>query len=358
MILDTILILMTISFDIYEINLRADNKGYYQGDKAALNIARVLRGFMLQRRASNFFSKLKDFYQSKQLTKQLKRRNSVTDMLNELMLYISKDEKFLKKGINHWKYLVMEERRARLDEEQAKDELQSDRFGYNHHERMDEAEELDRWVYELDPDKDDYQKAFTYAEDPNLADKVSRLLSEIETAHFDIFDLRSATNGNELVIVINYLMEKHDFYTSLKIVKDKFRKYSIVIQSMYNPIAYHNKTHASDVCQTCYYFMTTCKFRERGAMTDLEQCVLLISSFVHDTDHPGYNNQYMVATRDKIALRYNDKSVLENHHISVAFSVSYYSFMNALKINFNNYRQCWNLQRQGFLRTLLMRNSK
>lgn len=165
----------------------------------------------------------------------------------------------------------MEERRVRLDNVQKNDDEASDRFGYNHHERMDEADELDRCVYELDPDKDDYQKAFNYASEPNKDDKVGRLLSNIETGSFDIFELRSATNGNELVTVINYLMERHDFYEKLNIVKDKFRKYSIVIQSMYNPIAYHNKTHASDVCQTCYYFMTTCKFKERGGMSDLEQ---------------------------------------------------------------------------------------
>lgn len=334
MAVDAFLVILTISFDLYEISLRGQNKGYESGSKFALNFARLLRGVMLQRRASNFIAKLTNIYQSKKMKKQLKRRNSVTDMLNELLLYIGKDEKFLKKGINHVKDLVMDERRAQIDMAQAKDDV-SDRFGYNHHERMDEAEELDRCVYELDPDKEDHQKAFKYAhglED----DKVSRLLANIETHSFDIFELRSATNGNELVTVINFLMDRHDFYSKLRIVKDKFRKYSIVIQSMYNPIAYHNKTHASDVCQTCYYFMTTCKWKDRGAMTDLEQCVLLISGFVHDTDHPGYNNQYMVATRDKIALRYNDKSVLENHHISVAFSTMLKSSETRIFENFTN----------------------
>ena len=73
-------------------------------------------------------------------------------MLNEILLYLGKDErmsfpknsvKFLKKGINHVKDLVMEKRRnAKSVNEREGDE--SDRFGYNHHERMDEAEELDR----------------------------------------------------------------------------------------------------------------------------------------------------------------------------------------------------------------------
>jgi len=65
--------------------------------------------------------------------------------------------------------------------------------------------------------------------------------------------------------------------------------------------------------------MKTCEAEKICQLTDLEMAVLLISGFVHDTDHPGYNNLYLVNTRDNLALRYNDKSVLENHHIAIAF---------------------------------------
>lgn len=87
---------MCISFDCYEISLRGESKGYESGDHFVLNASRLIRGLMLQRRASNFLAKIKDLYQTKQMKKQLKRRNSVTDMLNDLLLYIGKDEKFLK----------------------------------------------------------------------------------------------------------------------------------------------------------------------------------------------------------------------------------------------------------------------
>jgi len=68
-----------------------------------------------------------------------------------------------------------------------------------------------------------------------------------------------------------------------------------------------------------YYYVNSCDYRILGQMTDLEVAVTTISCLVHDTDHPGYNNPYMVATRDRLALRYNDRSVLENHHIAIAF---------------------------------------
>lgn len=41
----------------------------------------------------------------------------------------------------------------------------------------------------------------------------------------------------------------------------------------------------------------------------------------HDFDHPGFSNLYLVETKDEIALRYNDQSVLENHHIASTFGI-------------------------------------
>jgi hypothetical protein len=68
----------------------------------------------------------------------------------------------------------------------------------------------------------------------------------------------------------------------------------------------------------------------------MEAAVLLISAMVHDTDHPGVNNLYLVATRDRLALRYNDKSVLENHHIACAFNTMLKSKDTCIYENFTN----------------------
>ncbi|KAI8620529.1 hypothetical protein BC830DRAFT_1059110 [Chytriomyces sp. MP71] len=59
----------------------------------------------------------------------------------------------------------------------------------------------------------------------------------------------------------------------------------------------------------------------RSIFTDLEILAIYIAASIHDFDHPGVNNSYLIATADRRALLYNDKAVLENHHCASAFEV-------------------------------------
>lgn len=42
----------------------------------------------------------------------------------------------------------------------------------------------------------------------------------------------------------------------------------------------------------------------------------LFAAAIHDYQHPGVSNAFLVRTKHPIALRYNDMAVLENHHVS------------------------------------------
>ena len=55
--------------------------------------------------------------------------------------------------------------------------------------------------------------------------------------------------------------------------------------------------------------------------SDLEILAALIAAAVHDVDHPGVNNNFLVNSSSEMALLYNDESVLENHHLAVAFQL-------------------------------------
>merc|ERR1712176_728894 len=56
-------------------------------------------------------------------------------------------------------------------------------------------------------------------------------------------------------------------------------------------------------------------------LTDLEAYALLISALGHDIGHPGKTNPFLVATRDELAMCYNDRSPLENMHCCKLFDI-------------------------------------
>ena len=83
---------------------------------------------------------------------------------------------------------------------------------------------------------------------------------------------------------------------------------------------YHNYYHISDVTQTVFVFLS-----EMGAFELLrshEILALVVGAVVHDLDHTGTNNLYHVNARTELAIQYNDNSVLENHHCSLAFQTT------------------------------------
>lgn len=48
---------------------------------------------------------------------------------------------------------------------------------------------------------------------------------------------------------------------------------------------------------------------------------IFVACLGHDLDHPGMNNAYLVKMADPIAIRYNDKSVLESLHSWLLFEI-------------------------------------
>ncbi|XP_013793173.2 cAMP-specific 3',5'-cyclic phosphodiesterase 4B-like, partial [Limulus polyphemus] len=58
-----------------------------------------------------------------------------------------------------------------------------------------------------------------------------------------------------------------------------------------------------------------------SVFTDLEILAALFAAAIHDVDHPGVTNQYLVNSSSELAIMYNDESVLENHSLAVAFKI-------------------------------------
>jgi hypothetical protein len=61
----------------------------------------------------------------------------------------------------------------------------------------------------------------------------------------------------------------------------------------------------------------------------LETMACLLAAAVHDYEHLGLNNDFLVKTSHERAVRYNDQHVNENHHAAAAFAL-----LNRPELNF------------------------
>ncbi|EDV26876.1 uncharacterized protein TRIADDRAFT_23032, partial [Trichoplax adhaerens] len=139
---------------------------------------------------------------------------------------------------------------------------------------------------------------------------------------FDNFYLSDITKGQPLRYMGYELFHKNcNLLNKFDITVSCFDAFLQTVQQGYakydNP--YHNVIHATDVLQTVYYLTT--KTGLLNWLTDLEVFALLLAAAIHDYEHTGTTNSFLVASGSELALMYNDRSVLENHHISCAFRV-------------------------------------
>jgi len=83
--------------------------------------------------------------------------------------------------------------------------------------------------------------------------------------------------------------------------------------------SYHNFKHGITVMNYCYRFFKTGNIQDYFMKTGT--AALMFGSMMHDIDHTSRNNMFEMNTYSKLAIRYNDNSVLENHHAATAFEL-------------------------------------
>ncbi|KAH3760509.1 3'5'-cyclic nucleotide phosphodiesterase [Pelomyxa schiedti] len=127
-----------------------------------------------------------------------------------------------------------------------------------------------------------------------------------------------------------------DLLPALSIPADSFRSFVAEIEKLYQENAYHNYIHAADVVQCLYYFLVRGLRDIIGATNYLDIFGLIVSGIVHDVGHPGVNNAFLIATENDLAIRYNDRSVLENFHSSVALRIISSKYAAEWKLSTND----------------------
>ena len=144
---------------------------------------------------------------------------------------------------------------------------------------------------------------------------------QIDDINFNIFEFSEIVGRENILPVISiYVLNTNSSFDIIPY--NKFEKYIYEIANAYhknNP--YHTDLHAGDMVQTLFVYNIHTKFQQIFDMTDLEIICMFVAAMVHDVRHPGFSNNYLININDPIAIEYNDKSVLENYHVSQAFEI-------------------------------------
>ncbi|CAH8636666.1 unnamed protein product [Schistosoma rodhaini] len=144
------------------------------------------------------------------------------------------------------------------------------------------------------------------------------LKTSLDLWGIDIFEVDQLTT-NPLTCIFYNIVQKRNLLQKFAIPERNLLLYMTAVEEKYNNNPYHNRVHAADVVQSTHVLLNAQSLE--SVFTDLEIFTVLFACAIHDVGHPGVTNQYLINTNDQLAILYNDSSVLENHHLAIAFSL-------------------------------------
>uniref|UniRef100_A0A8C1SQV1 Phosphodiesterase n=1 Tax=Cyprinus carpio TaxID=7962 RepID=A0A8C1SQV1_CYPCA len=151
-------------------------------------------------------------------------------------------------------------------------------------------------------------------------DELAKELEDVNKWGLNVFKVSEFSGNRPLTVMMYTIFQERDLLKTFKIPLDTFITYLMTLEDHYHAdVAYHNNIHAADVTQSTHVLLSTPALE--AVFTDLEILAVIFASAIHDVDHPGVSNQFLINTNSELALMYNDSSVLENHHLAVGFKL-------------------------------------
>ncbi len=154
-------------------------------------------------------------------------------------------------------------------------------------------------------------------------EKINKFMETVDSENFSVMDAE-ATLGRDKVLptIAFHIFQQHKIFTNTTIDENAFVAFISEIRKGYvrdNP--YHNDVHAADVLQLCHFILTKGGVLRIAKLSPLDVAALLLSAIIHDFKHPGVTNGFLQNSGNDLALAYNDRSTLENYHVSEAYKI-------------------------------------
>ncbi|CAD8181295.1 unnamed protein product [Paramecium octaurelia] len=173
------------------------------------------------------------------------------------------------------------------------------------------SKKLEQFLAQFEEDDKNNPDGRKIAIDPNLQE---RLLD------YEFNLLNKKLYKNKFIIVYN-IFDMLEYTKQYTLKNKELVNFLTALKYKYNKTAnpFHNFTHGVNVMHGCFLFAHHPKFG--SCFNDQQRFAMTLAGLCHDVGHPGTNNLFQVNAQTKLALLYNDKSVLENHHIAVTYKL-------------------------------------
>eukprot|EP01130_Rhizamoeba_saxonica_P015721 TRINITY_DN7101_c0_g1_i1.p1 TRINITY_DN7101_c0_g1~~TRINITY_DN7101_c0_g1_i1.p1 ORF type:complete len:460 (+),score=92.02 TRINITY_DN7101_c0_g1_i1:27-1406(+) len=206
-------------------------------------------------------------------------------------------------------------------ENNSEDKIDSDIRSYLLYQSGKEKNtKIDDLLHTLNPAKIVHNLSELENINPEFLDIIDEYLGK---CNFPSVEINDITDGNILLYTALAIFNKRDLINRFNIDERLLINFLQNIESGYkvgnNP--YHNNMHGAEVLQCLDYLIYTTHLIDY--LSDTHELGAILAAIIHDYKHPGYNNHFIVSTGNDIALIYNDKSVLENYHLSQSFQILY-----------------------------------
>jgi hypothetical protein len=143
-------------------------------------------------------------------------------------------------------------------------------------------------------------------------------LESLKTASFNTLDLSKDLSLTVAAYIVTSFEGSREWVRTT--VSDQvLQKFVATCESKYLPQSFHNFAHALDVEYSTARMMRLVQAEK--FLADVTMFWVMIASVAHDLGHLAVNNQYLIETSHELALKYNDRSPLENMHCATMFQV-------------------------------------
>ena len=202
-------------------------------------------------------------------------------------------------------------------------------------------------------------------------------MGSIDEWFYDAFKLNVASHGRPLSSLAFFLFKRMGLISKFKLNEARLARFLLRVEDGYPDNPYHNRTHAADVLRTTHIFLTrggvlkavsdaavhkasqptnpgsvsgsqvimtsssnivsqdpNAGHREAAFMSKLLSCY--VAAVAHDHEHQGLTNDFLIRSGADLAMRYNDMSPHEMHHVSstcILLNDEQYNFFPPVKNN-------------------------